>query len=196
MKKFNRKDALKYVNKKVNDLSKKGLDIDFLMKGKSPQQYAYSSKSLEQFKKQVKRTIERPKIIEEVQQLNQKRQQFRYAQLLTPKTKSIAKFNLGMKNLFKKKIAKQTKLELMFLKDTYFKELKGTEHEKRINKLIKRFGNRLDLAHEFIDYIAEQEFVYPFEKDVYQKQMASEYFQHMVERLDTFEDYVSKKLRL
>lgn len=196
MKKFNRREALKYVNKRINDLTKKGLDIDFLMKGKTANQYAYSSKSLEQFKKQVKRTIERPKIVQEVNELNVQRMKYRYANLLSPKTKAIAKFNLGIKKLTKKSMRIQTKKELMFLKDTYFKELRGTPQEKRLNKLIKRFGARLDLAHEFMDYIAEQEFVYPFEKDVYQKQMPDEYHQHMVERLDNFEDYVTKKLRL
>lgn len=202
MAKFNRKDALKYVNKKITEISNKGLDVDFLLKGKTPEQYAYSAKSLGQFKKQVKRTIERPKVQAEVAEYDVKRMKNRFVNAITPGIKSIIKFAPPVKNISPEKmlrkvwLRKQTKKELFYLKEKYFMELRGTEYEKRVNRLIKMFGTRLDLAHELIQYVADSEFTYPFEKDTFKTAFPTDYMQHMVERLLDFEDEARRLLKL
>lgn len=222
MRKFTRKDAIKQVTKTISDLTKKGLNIDIALGGKSIEQNAFNQKAFNQFKKQVKRARERPKIEQQVQtydilrqqkkerkvvQINDKleketarklkqRQQYKFRNTINDKTEAIVKFNLNMKNITKKAVREQTKQELQFVQDKYFKELKGTKHELRLKSLLNRFGTRLDLAHKFIDYIAQKEFEYPYEKDVFKNSFFDDYYNHMVNRLNDFEKYVKNTLNL
>lgn len=185
MKNFTRKKALTYIKRRTKELEKQGYDINYLFKDKTMEQFAWSRKSYNDFNRRVTFLREQ-----------RKRQKSVNKNLLTTQTKSILKFNHNIKNPTKNKANKLVKKELMFLYDKYFMELKYSEEGKRVKQLINKFGARLDLAYRFIDFINEQEFKYPIEKDIFKSEFANDYFDEMVDRLNLFEDYVKRDLKL
>lgn len=99
---------LKSVKYYINKLSKKGLDIDKALDGKSVNKIASNKRTYENFLKRVKRIEERPKILEENKKIDIKRAKKRILEKskkqikeadLTKKTKNIIQYSKEFNDL-------------------------------------------------------------------------------------------------
>lgn len=213
MKSFTRKQAQKYIEKRLNDLSKQGYNISNILKGKTIEKMAWSKNSLNEFKKLVNREKQREKIKQEVKRIdiklaekreqrkieNQRRAKRNY---ISKTTKAIAKFNLNIEPT-KMNIRKITSLEADKFFDRYFNSIKGdVQLESKINQLKKRFGNRLDLLHDFIDKVTQIDFNYEidgviFSREQFETEFSDDWNNMMSDRLDKmFSILNSKEFRI
>lgn len=194
MEKFNRKDAQKYVKRRIREIEKLDLNIGFITQGKTIEQLAWLPKSLENFKKRISRAKERKR--EEIKVKDKPKKDKR--NLISNKTIAIVKNNLDVKPT-KKNIRRITKLEADKFFDKYFKSvLNNVKIEKKVNKLKKRFGNRLDLLHDFIDKVLQIDFNYEIDGIVFSRQefesdFADNWDDMMEERLDRMFSILNKK---
>lgn len=200
MKNFTRKNAEKYIEKRLKELENQGYDTERILKGKTPKQYAWSRNSLNQFKKHVNREKQREKIIQENIENdkrmaekreqrkieNQKRSKRNY---ISKSTRAIVKHNLHVEPS-KMNIRRITALEADKFFDRYFKSTRSNvELQNKVNQLKRRFGNRLDLLHEFIDRVSKIDFKYEmdgivFSKDEFKTDFADDWDNMMNKRLD------------
>lgn len=188
---MNRKQMEKKISKYISELETLGLNVNKVTQGKAVKQLAHSNVTYNNFMKRRNREIERPKIIAESKAYDEKRQAKKLAEYnrnrITKETLNIAKFNENIGTNEKQIYLKtQTVAKEFFYR--YFKELTLNEKDrKEINKLIKRFGNRLDLIYDLMDNNALLEFKYPFMKELLKKGLDDElvmvYHEHMRERL-------------
>lgn len=188
---MNRKQMEKKITKYISELETLGLNVNKVTQGKTVKQLAHSSVTYNNFMKRRNREIERPKIVAESKAYDEKRQAKKLAEFnrnrITKETLNIAKFNENIGTNEKQIYLKtQTVAKEFFYR--YFKELTLNEKDiKEINKLIKRFGNRLDLIYDLMDNNALLEFKYPFMKELLKKGLDDElvlvYHEHMRERL-------------
>lgn len=188
---MNRKQMEKKISKYISELEILGLNVNKVTHGKTVKQLAHSSVTYNNFMKRRNREIERPKIIAESKAYDEKRQAKKLAEYnrnrITKETLNIAKFNENIGTNEKQIYLKtQTVAKEFFYR--YFKELTLNEKDrKEINKLVKRFGNRLDLIYDLMDNNALLEFKYPFMKELLKKGLDDElvivYHEHMRERL-------------
>lgn len=188
---MNRKQMEKKISKYISELETLGLNVNKVTQGKTVKQLAHSNVTYNNFMKRRNREIERPKIIAESKAYDEKRQAKKLAEYnrnrITKETLNIAKFNENIGTNEKQIYLKtQTVAKEFFYR--YFKELTLNEKDrKEINKLIKRFGNRLDLIYDLMDNNALLEFKYPFMKELLKKGLDDElvmvYHEHMRERL-------------
>lgn len=188
---MNRKQMEKKITKYISELETLGLNVNKVTQGKTVKQLTHSSVTYNNFMKRRNREIERPKIVAESKAYDEKRQAKKLAEFnrnrITKETLNIAKFNENIGTNEKQIYLKtQTVAKEFFYR--YFKELTLNEKDrKEINKLIKRFGNRLDLIYDLMDNNALLEFKYPFMKELLKKGLDDElvlvYHEHMRERL-------------
>lgn len=214
MKKFNRKETEKKVKKLLKSWEKEGLDIEKITEGKDIKRLSWSSKSFEQMKKRAKRVRQHPKVVEESKEIdkklekkrleqkiqNQKRQKRKY---ITQKTQAIMKFNYEDVKPTKLNIKKITLLKANDFLSKYFKSsLPNVALMERVNKLSKRFGNRLDLLNEFINDSTAIDFQYEidgmvFTRDEFESDFADSWDDMMEKRLEKMEMLLeTKKYRI
>lgn len=192
-----KKQRIKNVEKYIAELIEKGLDVEKVTEGKTVEQLAYSSVTYKNFMKRRKRQIDRPKIVAESQKITEEiRKRVRIAynrNKITKKSSNIIKHNENFK-LNKKNLRLKTELVAHNFFYKYFKELSLNDNDqKRIDKLVKRFGVRLDLIYEFMDDSESLQFKYPYEKELLKQGYADEYEEHMRERLESFEKLLEIK---
>lgn len=188
---------IKNITKYLNEMVKKGFDISKVTEGKTIEQLAHSKITYDNFMKRRKRQLSLPKIKEESKKISEnikKKQQLSYNRnKITKKSKNIVKFNENFEPN-KKNLKLKTKLVAHEFFYRYFKELSlNASDQKRINKLINRFGRRLDLIYEFTDDTEALSFKYPYEKELMKQGYADEYEEHMRERLTNFEKLLETK---
>lgn len=197
MKKEQRK---KNIEKYIKEMESKGLEVEKATEGKSIDTLAHSQRTYDNFMKRRKRVLERPKIVEEVKAIDKKLKKsfmkMHNRNRITDETKAIVKFNEGFE-LNKKNLRNKTKLVATDFFYTYFQELSlNKSDQKEINKLIKRFGTRLDLLYDFMDNKELLSFKYPFPKELIKQGYEDEYREHMRDRLETFKDELDKQYGL
>lgn len=197
MKKEQRK---KNIEKYIKEMESKGLEVEKATEGKSIDTLAHSQRTYDNFMKRRKRVLERPKIVEEVKAIDKKLKKsfmkMHNRNRITDETKAIVKFNEGFE-LNKKNLRNKTKLVATDFFYTYFQELSlNQSDQKEINKLIKRFGTRLDLLYDFMDNKELLSFKYPFPKELIKQGYEDEYREHMRDRLETFKDELDKQYGL
>lgn len=190
----------KNIEKYIKEMESKGLEVEKATEGKSIDTLAYSQRTYDNFMKRRKRVLERPKIVAEVKEIdNRLKKSYKKMinrNIITPVTESIVKFNENFKPT-KKNIKNKTKLVATDFFYTYFQELSlNKSDQKEINKLIKRFGTRLDLLYDFMDNKELLTFKYPFPKELIKQGYEDEYREHMRERLETFKDELEKQYGL
>ena len=194
---MNKNQRIKKITKYIEDLVKKGLNINKVTEGKTVEQLAHSKVTYNNFMKRRKRQLERPKIVEESKKITEKlRTQKRLSynrNIVTKKSKNIVKYNMDFEPT-NKNLKLKTKLVAHDFFYRYFKELSlNNEDQKRINKIVNRFGRRLDLIYEFMDDTESLQFKYPYEKELLKQGTDDEYEGHMRERLDAFEKILEVK---
>ena len=194
---LNKNQRIKNISKYIKDLAEKGLDILKVTEGKTVEQLAHSKVTYNNFMKRRKRQLERPKIIEESKKISEKiKKQKRLSNnrnKVTDKSHNIVRDNMDFEPT-KKNIELKTKLIAHDFFYRYFKELSLNAHDqKRINKLVNRFGCRLDLIYKFMDDSESLQFKYPYEKELMKQGYADEYEEHMRERLESFEKLLEIK---
>lgn len=194
MEKFNRKNAQKYVKRRLKEVENLDLNMEYITQGKDYIQLAWLPKSLENFKKRIKRAKEK------VREENKKKEEIKRnkRKLISNKTLSIVKNNLNIKPT-KTNIKRITQLEADKFFNRYFKSvLNNTKIEKKLNKLKRRFGNRLDLLHDFIDKVLQIDFNYEidgiaFSRQEFESDFADNWDDMMEERLDRMFTLLNKK---
>lgn len=210
------KDRIKKVKNLLNRAKKLGLDIDKITEGKSLETLARSNKTLENLNKRFKRQKERPKIIEEVKRIDirikQRKQErvkkkpigkpdvreFNRNRITTETTNELFfNYEIPLEEITKDKVRDITRQEAEKFLDRYFKSIKlHAEYQKMRDKLVKRFGTRLDLLYDFQDYIGEQSFKYPIEREFMREEMPEEFGKMMYKRLDEFERILNRKFKI
>lgn len=194
---MNKNQRIKKITKYIEDLIEKGLEVLKVTEGKTVEQLAHSKVTYNNFMKRRKRQLERPKIIEESKQISEnfklkKRLSFNRNKI-TKKTKNIVKYNMDFEPT-KQNIKLKTKLVAHDFFYRYFKELSLNDHDqKRIDKLVNRFGSRLDLIYEFMEDSESLQFKYPYEKELLKQGIDDDYEKHMRERLKDFEKLLEIK---
>lgn len=210
------KDRIKKVKNLLKKAEQLGLNLDKITEGKSVETLARSNKTLENLNKRFKRQKERPKIVEEVkkidiriQQRKQERQkkkpigkpdikEFNRNRITTETTNELFfNYEIPLEEITKDKVKEITKQEAEKFLDRYFKSIKlHAEYQKMRDKLVKRFGTRLDLLYDFQDYIGEQSFKYPIEREFMREEMPDEFGKMMYKRLDEFERILNRKFKI
>lgn len=201
--------------KKILDSAKKlGLDIKKITEGKTLETLGRSSKTVENLKKRFNRQKERPKILEEVKKIDEKifknREQrekkkveeklkdFR-RNMITNEIKSELKWNhnVNVEDITKNSLKVKTNDALDSFFNRYFKEIKNNHKSKQlINKMKKRFGVRLDLAYQFMEYVSDMEFKYEIPKEIMKSDTPLEYNKMLHERLEYFERVIGREFKL
>lgn len=193
------KDRLKKVKQLLSKAKKLGLDLAKVTEGKSIESLAKSKTTIANLEKRFKRQKERPKIVQEVKKYEENIKKKKIRNLITLETKNEFKYNNDLKNqeLNNKNIKKQiNKISTDFF-DTYFKQIKF-EHsaQKKINKLKKRFGLRLDLVYDFMDYIQDQSFKYEVDRDFMREEMPDDFATLLYERLEEFDRILNREFKI
>lgn len=190
---------LKMVKDLIKKAKKLGLNLDKITEGKSEQTLARSSKTIENLKKRFARQKERPKIIAEVEKYESEIKKKKIRNMVTLETKNEFKWNLGVqpKDLTNKKIKDEVnKVSNEFLQ-TFFKQIKfESEAQKKIKKLQKRFGLRLDLVYDFMDYIADQSFKYELDRDFMREEMPEDFASLLYQRLEEFDRILNREFKI
>lgn len=198
------------VNKILTQAKKLGLNMDKVTEGKSLDTLARSQKTIENLKKRFNRQKERPKIIEQVKKIDkrlerkkqdieiEKRRKIKRG-IITDDIKSELKWNHGIspdqinKHILKEKTDKA--LDDFF--NRYFKEIKHEkEFQKTLKKIKKRFGIRLDLAHDYMNYLGDLSYKYEIPRELMKTDTLSDFLTMMRDRLDNFENIIGREYDL
>lgn len=215
------KDRIKKVKNLLKRAEKLGLNIDKITEGKSIETLARSVKTIENLTKRFNRQKERPKIIEEVKQIDikiQERKKEREDRKPKPKKPTgkpdITEFNrnritvettnelffnkeIPLEEITKEKVKSITAEEAEKFLNKYFKKLQPhAEFQKIRDQLVKRFGTRLDILYDFMDYVHEQSMIYEYERNFMREEMPEEYNKVLYNRLDEFDRILKRKFKL
>lgn len=202
------------VKKILSNAKKLGLDLKKITEGKTIETLARSIKTIENLKKRFARQKERPKILQEVKKIDEKIRQNRVERekkkaeeklkdfrrnMITDEIKSELKWNHNVKveDINKKTLKTKTNNALDDFFNRYFKEIKNNnESKKLINKMKKRFGVRLDLAYQFMEYVSEMEFKYEIPKEIMKTDTPKAYNKMLHERLEYFERVIGREFNI
>lgn len=210
------KERIKKVKNLLNRAKKLGLNLDKITEGKSIETLARSNKTLENLNKRFKRQKERPKIVEEVKQIDirikQRKEQrakkkpvgkpdvreFNRNRITTETTNELFfNYEIPLEEITKDKVREITKMEAEKFLNQYFKKLRPhAEFQKMRDELVKRFGTRLDILYDFQDHIHEQSFKYPIEREFMREEMPTEFNKVLYKRLDEFDRILKRKFKL
>lgn len=200
----------KTVNKILDQAKKLGLNMDKVTEGKSIDTLSHSVKTIENLKKRFKRQKEQPKIQEEVRKINkrlerkkqdieiEKRRKIKRG-IISDDTKAELKWNHGISpDQINKKILKdKTDKALDDFFNRYFKEIKfEKEFKNRLKNIKKRFGVRLDLAYEYMNYLGDLSFKYEIPRELMKTDTLSDFLTMMRDRLDNFENIIGREYDL
>lgn len=201
---------LKRVKTLLKRAEQKGLNIDKITEGKSLETLSRNSRSLANFEKRYERQKQLPKIIEQNKKLDKKieeRKRLREIEKIreinrnriTKETKNELKWNQGLdpNTIRRKKLKDKTTEYINDFFETYFKQISlESDAQKKIKKLSKRFGVRLDLAYQFIDYISDMSFKYELPREVMKTETPSDFAEMLRERLDEFERILGREFNI
>lgn len=201
---------LKRVKTLLKRAEQKGLNIDKITEGKSLETLSRNAKSLANFEKRYERQKQLPKLKEEVKQIDKKiedRRRLREIEKIreinrnriTKETKNELKWNQGLdpNTIRRKKLKDKTTEYINDFFETYFKQISlEYDAQKKIKKLSKRFGVRLDLAYQFIDYISDMSFKYELPREVMKTETPSDFAEMLRERLDEFERIIGREFNI
>lgn len=201
---------LKRVKTLLKRAEQKGLNIDKITEGRSLETLSRNAKSLANFEKRYERQKQLPKLKEEVKQIDKKiedRKRLREIEKIreinrnriTKETKNELKWNQGLdpNTIRRKKLKDKTTEYINDFFETYFKQISlEADAQKKIKKLSKRFGVRLDLAYQFIDYISDMSFKYELPREVMKTETPSDFAEMLRERLDEFERILGREFNI
>lgn len=200
----------KIVNKILDQAKKLGLNMDKITEGKSLDTLSHSSKTIENLKKRFARQKERPKIIEQnkkiTERLERKKQEIEIEKrrkikrgIITDEIKAELKWNHGIdpKDIKTSILKDKTEKALDDFFNRYFKEIKHEkEFQKSLKKIKKRFGIRLDLANEYMNYLGDLSFKYEIPRELMKTDTLSDFLTMMRDRLDNFENIIGREFDL
>ena len=201
---------LKRVKTLLKRAEQKGLNIDKITEGRSLETLSRNAKSLANFEKRYERQKQLPKLKEEVKQIDKKiedRKRLREIEKIreinrnriTKETKNELKWNQGLdpNTIRRKKLKDKTSEYISDFFETYFKQISlESDAQKKIRKLSKRFGVRLDLAYQFIDYISDMSFKYELPREVMKTETPSDFAEMLRDRLDEFERILGREFNI
>lgn len=200
----------KIVNKILDQAKKLGLNMDKVTEGKSLDTLSRSMKTIENLKKRFARQKEQPKLKEQVKKIDkrlerkkqeieiEKRRKIRRG-IITDETKAELKWNHGIEpkdiktNILKNKTEKA--LDDFF--NRYFKQIKHEkEFQNKLKNIKKRFGVRLDLANEYMNYLGDLAFKYEIPAELMKTDTPQDFVSMMRDRIDNFENIIGREFDL
>lgn len=200
----------KIVNKLLNQAKKLGLNMDKITEGKSISTLAHSMKTIENLKKRFARQKEQPKLKAKVKKIDkrlerqrqeietEKRRQLKRG-LITDETKAELKWNHGIQpDEIKTDVLKEkTEKALDDFFNRYFKQIKHEkEYQDKLKEIKKRFGLRIDLANDYMDYLGDLAFKYENPRELMKSDMPQDFVSMMRDRLDNFESIIGREYDL
>lgn len=200
----------KIVNRILDRAKKLGLNMDKVTEGKSLDTLARSSKTIENLKKRFARQKERPKIIEQnkkiTERLKRKKQEMEIEKrrkikrgLITDEIKAELKWNHGIdpKDIKTNILKYKTEKALDDFFNRYFKQIKHEkEFQNKLKTIKKRFGIRLDLANEYMNYLGDLAFKYEIPAELMKSDTPQDFVSMMRDRLDNFENIIGREYDL
>lgn len=200
----------KIVNRILDRAKKLGLNMDKVTEGKSLDTLARSSKTIENLKKRFARQKERPKIIEQnkkiTERLKRKKQEMEIEKrrkikrgLITDEIKAELKWNHGIdpKDIKTNILKDKTEKALDDFFNRYFKQIKHEkEFQNKLKTIKKRFGIRLDLANEYMNYLGDLAFKYEIPAELMKSDTPQDFVSMMRDRLDNFENIIGREYDL
>lgn len=200
----------KIVNKLLNQAKKLGLNMDKITEGKSLATLSHSMKTIENLKKRFARQKEQPKLKAKVKKIDkrlerkkqeieiEKRRQLKRG-LITDETKAELKWNHGIQpDEIKTDVLKEkTEKALDDFFNRYFKQIKHEkEYQDKLKEIKKRFGLRIDLANDYMDYLGDLAFKYENPRELMKSDMPQDFVSMMRDRLDNFESIIGREYDL
>lgn len=177
--------------KKANKL---GIDINKITEGKSIETLSRSKVTVGNLEKRFKRQKERPKILELVRKIDEKRFRKQIEKNLEGRKGYISKgVKNYAKNFLKNKVDNEllvnaTSDELDKFFNRYFKQISyDADAIELFNNIKKRFGLRIDLAFEFMDKVYKMNFKYEIEREKLRTESPEDFNQMLKDRLEEFE---------
>lgn len=200
----------KIVNKILDQAKKLGLNMDKVTEGKSIDTLSRSVKTIENLKKRFKRQKEQPKLKEQVKKidkrLERKKQEIEIEKrrkikrgMLTDEIKAELKWNHGIepKDIKTSILKEKTEKALDDFFNRYFKQIKHeNEFQKKLKSIKKRFGIRLDLAHDYMNYLGDLAFKYEIPAELMKSDTPQDFVSMMRDRLDNFENIIGREYDL
>ena len=200
----------KIVNKILDQAKKLGLNMDKVTEGKSLDTLSRNSKTIENLKKRFARQKEQPKLKEQVRKIDkrlerkkqdieiEKRRKIKRG-IITDEIKAELKWNHGIdpKDIKTNILKHKTENALDDFFNRYFKEIKHEkEFQKSLKNIKKRFGIRLDLANEYMNYLGDLSFKYEIPKELMKTDTLGDFLTMMRDRLDNFENIIGREFDL
>lgn len=200
----------KIVNKILDQAKKLGLNMDKITEGKTVDTLSRSVKTIENLKKRFKRQKEQPKLKEQVKKIDkrlerkkqdleiEKRRKIKRG-ILTDEIKAELKWNHGIepKDITNNILKEKTEKALDDFFNRYFKQIKHeNEFKKKLKDIKKRFGIRLDLAYEYMNYLGDLAFKYEIPAELMKSDTPQDFVSMMRDRLDNFENIIGREYDL
>lgn len=200
----------KIVNKILDQAKKLGLNMDKITEGKTVDTLSRSVKTIENLKKRFKRQKEQPKLKEQVKKIDkrlerkkqdleiEKRRKIKRG-ILTDEIKAELKWNHGIepKDITNNILKEKTEKALDDFFNRYFKQIKHeNEFKKKLKDIKKRFGIRLDLAYEYMNYLGDLAFKYEIPLELMKSDTPQDFVSMMRDRLDNFENIIGREYDL
>lgn len=200
----------KIVNKILDKAKKLGLNMDKITEGKSLDTLSHSIKTIENLKKRFARQKERPKIIEQnkkiTERLQRKKQEMELEKrrkikrgIITDEIKAELKWNHGIdpKDIKTNILKDKTEKALDDFFNRYFKQIRHEkEFQNKLKTIKKRFGLRLDLANEYMNYLGDLAFKYEIPAELMKSDTPQDFVSMMRDRLDNFENIIGREYDL
>lgn len=200
----------KIVNKILDQAKKLGLNMDKVTEGKSIDTLSRSLKTIENLKKRFKRQKEQPKLKEQVKKIDKrlarKKQEIEIEKrrkikrgMITDEIKAELKWNHGISpdQINTQILKEKTEKAIDDFFNRYFKQIKHeNEFKKKLKDIKKRFGIRLDLAYEYMNYLGDLAFKYEIPAELMKSDTPQDFVSMMRDRLDNFENIIGREYDL
>lgn len=200
----------KIVNKILDQAKKLGLNMDKVTEGKSIETLSRSVNTIENLKKRFKRQKEQPKLKEQVKKidkrLQRKKQELELEKrrkikrgMITDEIKAELKWNHGISpdQINTQILKEKTEKAIDDFFNRYFKQIKHeNEFQKKLKNIKKRFGIRLDLAYEYMNYLGDLAFKYEIPAELMKSDTPQDFVSMMRDRLDNFENIIGREYDL
>ena len=202
----------KIVNKILDQAKKLGINMDKITEGKSIDTLSRSVKTIENLKKRFKRQKEQPKIQAEVRKIDRRLTNKKYQMeqdriieerrkikrgIITDKSKAYVKWKDEPKEINTNILEKKTSDAIDDFFNRYFKQIKHEkEYQNKLKSIKKRFGVRLDLANEYMNYLGDLAFKYEIPAELMKSDTPQDFVSMMRDRLDNFENIIGREFDL
>lgn len=197
---MNKKDRIKKVKGILKRAEKAGVDLFKVTEGKGLDTLAHNKTTIANLQKRIKRQKEQFKIQEFfLKRLEEKNKKIRRS-IITDESIATIKWsskNIKEQDITKTMLKKETDEVASDFFNRFFKEIRlEKEAQKKINKLKKRFGVRIDRVYDLMEYVADYSFKYEIDREIMKEETIEDFRSLLYDRLDEFDRIINREYKL